>query len=212
MKRSITGVMLGAVLVMGSLTGCGGDDAKPTPSPTKSVPVLSASPSPSVGQRPTGPIDVDPPERPVAMDNADEAGAVAAAEYFLRLTVYASVTGDTTQLEAISGENCKSCQSFISTVTKRHADRERWVNMPEIQLSESQQWIEMDEPLQYQVEFEARKGSYEYYSFDGQLKTVPEEHVIFALRPTFEDSWVISAAQSFSPEEAAASQTSVSNQ
>ena len=113
MKRSLAGVALGAVLVLGGLTGCGGDDAKPTPSPTKSMPVLSASPSPSVGQRPTGPIDVDPPERPAAMDNADEAGAVAAAEYFLRLTVYASATGDTTELEAMSGEGCKFCDTMF---------------------------------------------------------------------------------------------------
>ncbi|MFT3942664.1 MAG: DUF6318 family protein [Ancrocorticia sp.] len=214
MKRSVAGAVLSAVLVLGGLTGCGGDGAKPSPSASASVPVLSASPgevasvAPSPGQKPTRPIDVDPPERPAAMDNADEAGAIAAAEYFLRLTVYASVTGNTTELEAMSGEDCKSCQSFISTATKRDADRERRVNIPEIQLSESQQWIESDKPLMYQVEFEARKGSYEYYSLDGQLKTVPEEHVIFALRPVFEDSWFISAAQSFSLEEAAMSQTS----
>ncbi len=203
MKRSITGVMLGVVLVMGSLTGCGGDDAKPTSSPTKSVPVLSASPSPSVGQQPTGPIDVDPPERPAAMDNADEAGAVAAAEYFLRLTVYASATGDTTELEAMSGDECKSCQKYISSVKSLYERGGWWTSMPEISLSESQQWIHSEEPLQYQVEFEAKKDEYEYYNAEGELKHTDKEHAVFAVILMFDDSWTISAVRSVSPEEAA---------
>ena len=137
------------------------------------------------------------------MDNADEAGAVAAAEYYLRLTIYAAATGDTTELEAMSGEKCESCQSYLATVTERIANGVRWLSMPAIQLSESQQWVVQEQPLQYQVEFEARLGSHEYYDSEGKRQIAEDEHVIFALRPTFEGSWVISAAKSVSPEEAA---------
>ncbi len=103
MKKSIVGAALGAVLIAVGLSGCGEGNTKPTPSPTASVKELNASESPSETptpeQKPTPPVDVDPPERPAAMDNADEAGAVAAAEYYLRLTVYAAATGDTSNLK-----------------------------------------------------------------------------------------------------------------
>lgn len=204
MKKSIVGAALGAVLIAVGLSGCGEGNTKPTPSPTASVKELNASESPSETptpeQKPTPPVDVDPPERPAAMDNADEAGAVAAAEYYLRLTVYAAATGDTSELETMSGEECENCKSYISTVKNRHADGEVWTSMPSIHLSESQQWIKSEIPLQYQVEFDAKKDGYEYYASNGQLNTVPEEHVIFAVLPTFDGSWIISAAQSFPQE------------
>lgn len=80
------------------LGGCsGGATVEPTPSaePTTSVPM----PSPSVtSEAPVEPVPVAtdrageplvPPVRPPAMDNDDEAGARAAAEYFIELSGYA---------------------------------------------------------------------------------------------------------------------------
>ena len=196
MKRSITGVMLGVVLVMGSLTGCGGDDAKPTSSPTKSVPVLSASPSPSVGQRPTGPIDVDPPERPAAMDNADEAGAVAAAEYFLRLTVYASATGDTTELEAMSGEGCKFCDNYVSSVNELHGDG-GWAAVSVVKTSGVQVWMLQDQVNTYQVELWAERGPYDYFSGSGEVLLHDKESTGIAFVVSAEDGWKFRAVETF---------------
>ena len=196
MKRSLAGVVLGVVLVAGGLSGCGGDDAKPSPSPTKSVPVLSASPSPSVGQRPTGPIDVDPPERPAAMDNADEAGAVAAAEYFLRLTVYASATGDTTELEAMSGEGCKFCQSYISSVEKLH-EGGGWASLPKVELLGSAGRLTSSDPVQYQVELDTRKSAYRVYEIDGHFTDELEENLIMGFVLVRLDDWYVAIAEDF---------------
>ncbi len=195
MKRSLAGVVLGVVLVAGGLSGCGGG-AKPSPSPTKSVPVLGVSPSPSVGQRPTGPIDVDPPERPAAMDNADEAGAVAAAEYFLRLTVYASATGDTTELEAMSGEGCKFCQSYISSVEKLH-EGGGWASLPKVELLGSAGRLTSSDPVQYQVELDTRKSAYRVYEIDGHFTDELEENLIMGFVLVRLDDWYVAIAEDF---------------
>lgn len=190
MKRSLAGVALGAVLVLGGLTGCGGDDAKPTPSPTKSMPVLSASPSPSVGQRPTGPIDVDPPERPAAMDNADEAGAVAAAEYFLRLTGYAAASGSTTELEELSGADCEACKRMIETPTTFH-DKGGWSEMPEITIDASHVKLVAEASQQYHVELGVVRGAYDYFTEEEGMVHMESEPATMGFVVTMRNSWEI---------------------
>ena len=200
-KRSIAGVALIGVLVTGGLSGCDGIGTDPTPSQTASVRTLGASTllseTPTPGQQPTGLLDVDPPERPAAMDNADEAGAVAAAEYYLRLTVYAAATGDTTELEAMSGVDCAGCKNYISSVKDLYANGGWWTDMPEVTVEKSASRPIVNAINQYQVELAAVKSSYEYYDREGNLIAVDDESAIMGFIVTDSNSWVVDVAQSF---------------
>ncbi|MFT3942713.1 MAG: DUF6318 family protein [Ancrocorticia sp.] len=205
MKRSVAGMALGAVVVLGGLTGCGGDDVKLSPSASASVPVLSASPgvgasvAPSPGQKPTGPIDVDPPERPAAMDNADEAGAVAAAEYYLRLTVYAAATGDTTELEAMSGEGCKFCENYISSVNELHGDG-GWAEPASVSTSLLDVWKSQESSGQFRVDIEATRTSYTFSTNGRDLSNAEGEQLTigFLLEPSA-GHWIVNDFQTGDP-------------
>lgn len=73
--------------------------AAPSPSPT-------ASPSPSI---PT----VPKPERPATMDDDGQAGAEAAALYFLSLEPYMQSSGDTSDWESMSHSVCEFCANRL---------------------------------------------------------------------------------------------------
>lgn len=89
----------------GSTTGptAGGTPVRPSPTPT---------PSPTPAQ--ASPRDVtQPPERPDALSAAGAAGAEAAARYFAELWPYASATGDTTEMAALSDPACTGCTDSL---------------------------------------------------------------------------------------------------
>lgn len=200
MKRSIGGVALIAVLVTGGLSGCGGSGTDPIPSPATSVKELGVSESPSetpsAGQQPTGLLDVDPPERPAAMDNADEAGAVAAAEYYLRLTVYAAASGDTSELEAMSGEECEFCGNYISSVKELHGNG-GWASASTVTVSNAQVWRLENQVNTYQVELSAEKLPYDYFSGSGQVTLHDKEFTGMAFVVSEQNGWKFSAVETF---------------
>ena len=200
MKKSIVGAALGAVLIAVGLSGCGEGNTKPTPSPTASVKELNASESPSETptpeQKPTPPVDVDPPERPAAMDNANEAGAVAAAEYYLRLTVYAAATGDTSELETMSDEGCKFCDNYISSVNELHGDG-GWAAVSVVETSDMQVWTLEDQANTYQVELWAERGPYDYFSGSGEVVLHDRESTGIAFVISTEDGWKLRAVETF---------------
>ncbi|WP_282706026.1 DUF6318 family protein [Paraoerskovia marina] len=82
--------------------------AAPTASEPKTTePTESPEPEPTE----TGPT---PPPRPAAMDDTGKKGAQAAAEYFIALTTYASMTGETTELAAMSNDStCGFCVAVV---------------------------------------------------------------------------------------------------
>lgn len=107
--------MLGALalgLVTAALAGC----AKPAPDPTPTSTSTSSSPTPSeTSPAPTpGPT---PPPKPEAWTRNDDTGALAAAQYFMDLFVYANATGDLTDWDAVSGPNCSFCQNTHEDIT-----------------------------------------------------------------------------------------------
>jgi hypothetical protein len=97
-------VGLGAGLL---LAGCAGD---PVPEPTYGTPPVS---TPTPTPTPTG---ATAPERPADMDRTDEAGAVAAATYFMELYDYARATGDTSEWDAISSATCMFCTNVSAAL------------------------------------------------------------------------------------------------
>ena len=204
MKRSIAGAALVAVLVTGGLSGCGGNGTDPTPRPTTSVKELGASESPSgtptPGQQPTRPIDDNPPERPAAMDNADEAGAVAAAEYYLRLTVYAAATGDTAELEAMSGEGCEFCENYISSVKELHGNG-GWAELAEVSVSLLDVWMSQESPGQFRVDTRAIRSPYSFSDDGIEMNSAASEDLAigFLLDPT-QGVWIVQDLQMDDPE------------
>lgn len=202
-KKSIVGAALGAVLIAVGLSGCGEGNTKPTPSPTASVKELNASESPSETptpeQKPTPPVDVDPPERPAAMDNADEAGAVAAAEYFLKLTGYAAASGSTVELKELSSADCEACKRMIETPTAFY-EKGGWSEMPEITIDNPRIRLLSETPLQYNVELEMTRGAYEYFTEENGNGHVEPETLTMGFAVTRRESWEIDAIQASKPE------------
>ena len=93
-----------------ALAGCTGEGAAtPTTTPTVSP---STSPTPTPSPTPETP---QPPMRPEAMATNDEAGAVAAAQYFITdLYDYMFASGDVTEWSALSDDGCNFCNSILA--------------------------------------------------------------------------------------------------
>jgi len=60
------------------------------------------------------------PAKPSQMNEESPEGAASSVRYFLDLYRYAYVTGNTTELAAMSEDQCKFCQSAIDNATNLH--------------------------------------------------------------------------------------------
>ncbi len=67
------------------------------------------------------PVTDKAPERPAEMSKGDEAGAAAAARYYLNASSYAWNTGDTGPLKSISDEECAFCWDQRSKIEEFYA-------------------------------------------------------------------------------------------
>ncbi|WP_143221353.1 MULTISPECIES: DUF6318 family protein [Actinomyces] len=105
--------------------------ASTTGTPTASAP---AALSPELAAQRATALAEPKPAKPEAASQNTEEGAVNAAAYFLQLYRYAFITGDTTDLAAMSEEGCVFCQSTIDDATKLHQDG-GWANPWEISLT-----------------------------------------------------------------------------
>ena len=61
------------------------------------------------------------PAKPEQMNQESPEGAASSVRYFLELYRYAFMTGNTTELAAMSEDGCKFCQSAIDRATTLHA-------------------------------------------------------------------------------------------
>lgn len=183
--------VLGVLALLLGISGCtSSDDPTTSPSSTASGPA-STSTTVEPSSRPT---NVEPPTRPPAMDNPDEAGAVAAAEYFLRLTAYAAASGRVEELEAVSGEDCEACRKFVETPKSFHADG-GWSNVPDVQIDETNSQKIQELPVQYQVELKATRSGYEYFTKDSGVTYVEAETLRMGFLVTFEGQWRVDFVQ-----------------
>ena len=60
------------------------------------------------------------PTKPSNMNEESDMGAIASVYYFLDLYRYAFMTGNTTELKAMSDDRCVFCKSVIDRATKLH--------------------------------------------------------------------------------------------
>lgn len=184
-------VAVGAVVAVLDLGGCSSERPAPSVTATASAQVLSATQEPSRER-----VVVDLPERPVAVDEPSEEGAVAAAEYFFRLTVYAAASGDTTELEAISGESCEDCAAYVARVKSFQESGGYWTSMPEVVIYDSVSFPfdgdQLEQDLdQFLVVLDIRKSGYQFVNGDGGTGSGSPESRILALLITYSDGWVI---------------------
>ncbi|QKD79564.1 DUF6318 family protein [Actinomyces marmotae] len=101
-----------------------------TPASAATTPSASAPPSLSpelAAQRATALAMPKPPMPAEATENTQQ-GAVRAAVHFIELYRYAFMTGDTTDLAAMSEERCVFCKSAIDDATALHKSG-GWANL-----------------------------------------------------------------------------------
>lgn len=99
------------IVVAAVLAGCTAQAEEPAPPPATTSaaepsvePTTEAEPEPE--PEPTGLV------RPEEMDRNDDAGAIAAAEYYAQLCFETLRTSDTTEWESVSGESCEFCSGI----------------------------------------------------------------------------------------------------
>ncbi|MGO3042743.1 DUF6318 family protein [Ancrocorticia populi] len=191
--RALAGLLVALLMGLGACGG--GSPATPTSQAT------AVQPSPTATSAvPTKPTGIEPPEKPAAMSTPDEDGAVAAAEYFLRMTTYAAATGDTTELEAMSGPDCQFCESYLESVGNLHDPEggEAWATMPELEI-EFADAKPTAETGQFQVNMRTNKSAYEYFDEEDGLQEASAESLVMVVVVTYSssDSWIVEAAQDF---------------
>lgn len=114
-----------AVTCLGALalTACTEDLGAGRPSPTESVTSTAARP-PSPTPTPTSPASPTPtkaPTRPPAATGLTLAAGEAFVYHYSELMDYASTTGDTTAMLAVSDSGCQICREYANAVKKANA-------------------------------------------------------------------------------------------
>ncbi|MCL3860985.1 DUF6318 family protein [Actinotalea sp. K2] len=103
--------MRGALLLAGALVLVTGCAAEVAPQPIQTLPAPSPSPAPEVDT-------VLAPQRTPEMERDDGVGAAAAAQYFLHLFTYVLATGDLTEWDEVTWEECQSCAAIRDDVLR----------------------------------------------------------------------------------------------
>lgn len=97
--------LIGAVVLLVALAGCGGDPkANPPPSPSPSTTPVSTTPS--------------APAMPDAAKENSKAGAIAFVRHYVELLNHLEATGDEAPMLAVSGPSCRSCASVAHAANK----------------------------------------------------------------------------------------------
>lgn len=106
--------MPAAALLLAALSACSPSTTTPpaaTTAATSQAPTETATPSAEPTDSATA-----PPERPDAMSTPSADGAAAAASYFLQLYAYTYSTGNLTEWNSLSAEDCEFCISVRNDV------------------------------------------------------------------------------------------------
>lgn len=107
------------VLAVFSLLSCSSETpatpASSTPSIATETPADSSlDPTETPTSDPTAPSG--PPEKPAAMANNNEEGALAAAEYFLDASAYALLMGDERLMKEFAAAHCTFCDTLLNEI------------------------------------------------------------------------------------------------
>jgi hypothetical protein len=104
----IAPLLAAAMLAVPAVTACeGGDNPKPAPLPTSSATATTPPPN-----RPTLPAEAQ---------RLDKGGALAFVRYWIELFNYATASGDTAGLRAVSSAKCESCTAIADKIDRTYA-------------------------------------------------------------------------------------------
>ena len=147
------------LLLAASLTGCAPDPTPPAPSTTAPT---AATPTPTASL----PAPAPSPTRGTSMGKDDEAGAVAAVDYFLALYAYTESTQDTASWRVISHPDCVFCTSVLDDVATQRAHGRITRAHPMVVTSRE---VKNLNPLAYEVAVTVTKEPDELWSTSGDL-------------------------------------------
>ena len=125
------------------------------------------------------------PEKPEQMNDQTREGATLTAWYFLELYRYAYMTGNTTELAAMSDDRCQFCKSVIDRATKLHQNG-GWADKWDQEIT-NYTYYEKIEGYDYnELDVTANQGKVVSYPGGGKEPTIsaPEENQVldFAIR------------------------------
>lgn len=190
-RQSLLRCAVGAALVA-LLAGCTAGASPRTTTPPElpsSAPAPTFTPSPTAA--PTLPAPMPSPTPPPEMSRDDEAGAIAAATYFLtELYPYTVSSQDTVAWVAMSHPDCNFCASAENTIAELQSSGERAVIAPIRATLAS--WEELD-PARFGVFLSVETGPDETWTDDDRLVgvggVVTGEASIAVVRQG--DAWII---------------------
>ncbi|WP_268892308.1 DUF6318 family protein [Actinomyces marmotae] len=162
-----------------------------TPASAAATPSASATPSLSpelAAQKATALAMPKPPMPAEATENTQQ-GAVRAAVHFIELYRYAFITGDTTDLAAMSEDRCTFCASAINAMTDLH-DKGGWSNPWKLELTEFQ-YISPGEGKEYCGVRATMKSTESTSIRKGETVVVEpaEEKTLFLALRYYNDAW-----------------------
>ncbi|MDR8018861.1 DUF6318 family protein [Nesterenkonia aerolata] len=118
----------------------------------------------------SGPAENWPePEKPDAMFEDTEEGAVAALEYWWAGLHHARNTGDTGPVREVSGEDCAICKNEIDVTTEVY-EQDAWWVQDEYSVNMTDIWGDTDEIVV--VAFSLTSGAFESYTDQGLQEEV----------------------------------------
>ena len=123
------GMSVSVVTASVLLVGCTGGEPQPQQTFATYTPTGVPTPSPSASiNLSTEKHDAisTAPARPPAMEKPDAAGAVEAAQYFLRLHLYVLATGDLVEWDRVAWSECRACGNIRDEVTRVYSSGGRF--------------------------------------------------------------------------------------
>lgn len=155
LAAALTAAMSLAACVCGSQAGAGASAAG------------SASSGATVALPATG-SDAAPPVAPEAMADSGEAGAVAAAEHFLRLSLHGAATGDWDEYDAMSVDECAFCKNYRDKNQENYEAGVR-ATISEVRIDKSAAWPSEQDPNRMRVDLLVYRGPFDEVDADGGL-------------------------------------------
>jgi hypothetical protein len=178
----VTPVVAGAAVAMVLLSGCQGDPdpaatqtaGQPSPSSSPAGPDASASasasapassePSPASSAGPAANLPV--PVKPALADENSAEGLEAFTKYWFKLFSYGYETNDWVPFEAVTGENCRTCNQVKEVVQGIYEDGQ-WISGGEFEVLSFSTDFTINTEGSMQVFVDNEQAEITYFENDG---------------------------------------------
>ena len=137
------------------------------------------------------------PAKPAHMDEESARGATGSVYYFLDLYRYAFMTGNTTEIAAMSDDQCKFCQSTINDTNDIHS-KGGWADKWDQEIVSATYYEKLEGYDYNRIKVIVNYGSMTSYYGDGENPTISEaisnQEVNFGVRYN-NGRWMIGAVE-----------------